>query len=142
MKITKRFFQILSGLVLAVSLLSAPAVADKTTAADYFEAGKTAFESQKYEEAVSQITRAIEASPQKPVYYYLKGLSLEKLGEFDKAMNEFSNYIEISPESPNGYAGRGKVCEVDDCMRIVPSGRNLREFSYQVLIVGTASAFP
>lgn len=35
---------------------------------------------------------------------------------------------------PYKYAGIGKVCEVDDYMRIVPSGRNLLESSYHYLM--------
>lgn len=107
MKITKRFFQILSGLVLAVSLLSAPAVADKATARDYFDAAAVAFTDKNYEEVIAQINNVLAISSGDMSDYYRRGHSYESLGQFDKAMEDYSKLIELDSNLEVGYLLRG-----------------------------------
>ena len=52
------------------------------------------------------------------------------------------NNVSMAAHVPWPYkkAGNGSVWDVDDYIKMVPSGRNLRESSYQVLMLATASA--
>lgn len=42
---------------------------------------------------------------------------------------------------PYRYAGNGNVCDVDDCISIVPSGKNFLDSSYQFLMLAPVSSF-
>lgn len=52
----------------------------------------------KYEEAIEEFTRAISEDQSNPVFYYYRGLSLEKSGNIEKALEDYQKAVELKPD--------------------------------------------
>ncbi len=65
---------------------------------NHLEMGKFYFLSQKYNEAVRELSQALELDPNSTEACYNLGLVYETKGEFNQAKEFFNKALEIDPE--------------------------------------------
>ncbi len=73
----------------------------------FIEAGISAFQQGRYDEAISHFTAAIEKNPTNPYTYNDRGLCYIEMGEYDRAIADFSKAIELKPDFAEAYYNRG-----------------------------------
>lgn len=79
--------------VLALCLVFSSIYSFGQSARQYIKAGQEFAKSQKYSDAVSQYTRAIELAPQKVDYYTLRAEAYEKMGNIALALEDINKAI-------------------------------------------------
>jgi len=62
----------------------------------------------KYEEAIEKFSEAISEDQSNPIFYYYRGVSLEKSGNIDKALEDYQKAVELKPGFilPISWTGR------------------------------------
>ncbi|MGY6529840.1 MAG: tetratricopeptide repeat protein [Cyanobacterium sp.] len=73
----------------------------------FYNRGNELRDSQDYEEAIEQYSRAIELNPNYVDAYYNRGLTYADLKDFDRAIADYTQAITIDPEYLNAYNNRG-----------------------------------
>lgn len=82
-------------------------IALRSAAAKHIEAGESAFERGKVEEAVQHYTKAIEADPRNPKAWAYRGDCFYSLKDYKKAVADFDRAIELDPRSAAYFLWRG-----------------------------------
>lgn len=75
----------------------------------YNNRGITASKQSRFENAISEFTRAINRDPTFADAYYNRGLVYNTLGHQKNAASDFTKVIEISPQFTEGYFNRGQI---------------------------------
>jgi tetratricopeptide (TPR) repeat protein len=73
----------------------------------YHNRGLTHARQLRFDEAISDYTKAIEISPGFAEAYYIRGLVYCEKGEYDKAISDFSKVIKLKPRFARAYTSRG-----------------------------------
>jgi hypothetical protein len=73
-----------------------------------FEAGRTAFEQGRYENAFDYFQRAYELSP-RPAFLYNIGSAADRLRRDEEALEAFEEYLRRAPEAANRAAVQARV---------------------------------
>lgn len=60
--------------------------------------GSKLLDTGKYEEAIEKFTESISEDPSNPIFYYYRGISLEKSGNIDKALEDYQKSMELKPD--------------------------------------------
>lgn len=64
-----------------------------------------------YPKAIDDISKNILIAPNKPEFYYTRGLYYQQFNQHSNAINDFSKLISLSPDSANAYFARAKSYE-------------------------------
>jgi tetratricopeptide (TPR) repeat protein len=81
---------------------------DKSAAtADHYDRGEAHYLDGEYDEAFSELTKAIEKDPRLAHSYILRGIAYNDKNEFDLAIADFTKAIEIKPKEDHIYVSRG-----------------------------------
>lgn len=75
----------------------------------YYNLGITYFNDRKYNEALKQFNKVIQALPGFEKPYYGRGLIYEKQKKYDTAIADFKKVIEINPNDYKSYYYLGKI---------------------------------
>ena len=62
---------------------------------------------QRYESAIAEFSKAIEADPGFSDVYYNRGFAYSKVGKLDQAISDYSKAIQLNPEDSDSYYNRG-----------------------------------
>jgi tetratricopeptide (TPR) repeat protein len=76
----------------------------------YVLQGMVFMKEDKYDQAISEFTKAIELDPDNDKYaevYVSRGICYVEVQEYDKAIDDFTKCIELDPNNANAYGGRG-----------------------------------
>ena len=78
-----------------------------------FDEAMKHFENKDYEKSISDLTKAIEQSPDhEAAYYYQRGLGYSRIENYKSAIEDFSKVIEVNPDYLDAYYQRGR-CYLD-----------------------------
>ena len=80
---------------------------DKSAATDHYERGEAHYLDGEYDQAFSELTKAIEINPKLARAYVIRGMADNDKGKFDLAVADYSKVIEIKPTDAHAYVGRG-----------------------------------
>ena len=91
---------------------------DKSAAAtDHYDRGEAHYLDGEYDQAFSELTKAIEIDPGLARAYVIRGMAYNDKDEFDLAVADYSKLIEIKPTDAHAYVYRGMAygnkCEYD-----------------------------
>jgi serine/threonine-protein kinase len=75
----------------------------------HYEAGAAAFEDWDLEEAIRELSQAIEADPRFAEAYYLRGASYRRNGQQEEAEADLAQAIALRPELVEAYYERGDL---------------------------------
>ncbi|NQT00448.1 MAG: tetratricopeptide repeat protein [Planctomycetes bacterium] len=81
----------------------------KSPADDYYERGETHYLDGEYDQAFSELTKAIEIDPALARAYITRGMVYANKGEHDLAIADFTKAIEIGPGLARAYVTRGQA---------------------------------
>jgi len=79
----------------------------KSPATDHYERGEAHYFNGEYEQAFSELTRAIEIDPNLARAYVTRGMACEDKGKHELAIADFTRIIEIKPTDARAYTYRG-----------------------------------
>jgi len=79
----------------------------KSAATDHYNRGEAYYEKGQYDQAFSELTRAIEIDPGFAPAYIIRGMAYNDKNEFDLAIADFTKVIEIKPTAAHAYDARG-----------------------------------
>jgi tetratricopeptide (TPR) repeat protein len=81
----------------------------KSTASDHYERGEAHYFDGEYDQAFSELTKAIEIDPGLARAYVVRGMAYNDndKGEHDLAIADFTKVIEIEPTNAHAYRYRG-----------------------------------
>jgi tetratricopeptide (TPR) repeat protein len=82
-------------------------VAFQPTAEDYFRLGNAHFLEGRYEDAITNYTKAIELDSYNPTVLNNRGFSLNKLGRDEEAFADYDKAIELNPDYAIALNNRG-----------------------------------
>ena len=68
-------------------------------AAAYFASGKTAYEQEKYKEAIEQFGKALQVDPKDAQLYFHRGLAHVAQDDFAEALTDFTESIRLNPKN-------------------------------------------
>lgn len=85
---------------------SAPTAAP-TTAADFLKRARNYIKVGNYEQAIADLNRVLELTPNDPAAYMDRGVAYFRSGDFATAMNDFNKAILLNPSSAEAYYNRG-----------------------------------
>lgn len=88
--------------------------------------------SQKWEEAISELSEAIRSNPSDALAYEWRGSAFFAKGNMDKAIEDFSRVIELNPASAIAYLNRANAYralnnlsdalqDINECLRLSPT---------------------
>lgn len=80
---------------------------DKSTATDHYERGEAHYFDGEYDQAFSELTKAIEIDPELARAYVTRGQAYNDKNKFDLAIADFTKVIEIEPTNASAYNDRG-----------------------------------
>jgi tetratricopeptide (TPR) repeat protein len=81
---------------------------DKSAAAaDHWERGEAHYLDGQYDQAFSELTKAIELDPRLARAYVIRGMAYNDKDEHDLAIADFTKLIEIKPTDARAYGYRG-----------------------------------
>jgi tetratricopeptide (TPR) repeat protein len=81
---------------------------DKSAAAaDHYDRGEAHYLDGEYDQAFSELTKAIEIDPRLARAYVIRGVAYNDKDEFDLAIADFTKLIEITPTDAHAYVNRG-----------------------------------
>src|SRR6266446_7645821 len=63
----------------------------------------------KFDEAIAEFTKALQADPGNPVKYRNRGSAYRQAGRFPEAAADFSKMIQLAPKDSMGYFERGQT---------------------------------
>lgn len=104
MKSLTFFMAVILALTMVIPVAGCP---EKLSAEDYNRRGMSLAEQGKYEDAITDYTRAIEIDPGKADYYVNRGIAYLNMKQFDLAIADFDKAIELDPTLAIAYANRG-----------------------------------
>ncbi|MCX5666913.1 MAG: tetratricopeptide repeat protein [Candidatus Omnitrophica bacterium] len=79
------------------------------TAGDYLKRGLTYYGKDNLDQAIADLSRAINANPELTEAYLYRGLTYIKKNEPDKAIADYDKAIELNPKNEEAYYVRGVV---------------------------------
>ena len=79
----------------------------KSPATDHYDRGQAHYLDGQYDQAFSELTRAIELDPNLARAYVTRGMAYNDKNQFDLAIADFSKIIEIKPTDARAYTYRG-----------------------------------
>ncbi len=88
----KRFYLILVGIVLLISMQTAQC-------ADYFSAGKAAYQAKDYNTARTNFVNAIKTNPNNATYRYYYAQTLVYLKQYNEAKTQYGYVIQLAPNT-------------------------------------------
>ena len=88
----KRFFILIVGIVLLIC-------GQIVNCADYFSAGKTAYQAKDYNTARINFVNAIKSNPNNPTYRYYYAQTLVYLKQYSEAKTQYGYVIQLSPNT-------------------------------------------
>ena len=80
-------------------------------ATDHYDRGEAHYLDGEYDQAFSELTRAIEIDPKLARAYVIRGIAYEDKGKHDLAIANFTKLIEIKPTDARAYVYRGMAYE-------------------------------
>ncbi len=86
---------------------AAPQPADASTAIDHYNRGDAHYFDAQYDQAFSELTKAIEKDPDLARAYETRGTAYNDKRQFDLAVADFSKVIELKPTAVHAYTSRG-----------------------------------
>jgi tetratricopeptide (TPR) repeat protein len=86
---------------------AAPQAAAESTAIDHYNQGEAHYFDAQYDQAFSELTKAIEKDPDLARAYDTRGQAYNDKGEHALAIADFSKVIELKPTSAHAYCSRG-----------------------------------
>jgi tetratricopeptide (TPR) repeat protein len=87
----------------------APAKEKAGAGTSEYTKGLQLFDSQQYEQAVTEFTKAILANDKQPAFYENRGFAYLALERFQEAAADFSKAIDLSPKDMRAFVGRAQV---------------------------------
>lgn len=75
----------------------------------YSNRGDNYLNSENYDLAIAEYTKAIELDPSLSSLYYNRGLAYSLKGTYDLAIDDYTKSIEIEPNYANSYNNRGRA---------------------------------
>jgi tetratricopeptide (TPR) repeat protein len=76
-------------------------------AAFYVNRGNDSANKGKYDQAISDYTKALEINPMHAEAYNNRGLAYGQKGQYDQAISDFNKALEINPRDAEAYNNRG-----------------------------------
>lgn len=99
--------------VLAIILLSIMTIGvvaeENVTGSGWHDQGLAAFESENYEEAVTNFLKAVEENPEDEQALFKLGGSYLMSGDVESALYAFQNVTTINPENGNAWSNIGMI---------------------------------
>jgi len=80
---------------------------DKPAATDHYDRGEAHYLDGEYDQAFSELTKAIEIDPRLARAYVTRGMAYNDKNEYDLAIADFTKVIEIKPTDARAYVNRG-----------------------------------
>jgi len=81
---------------------------DKSAAAiDHYDRGEAHYENGQYDQAFSELTKAIEIDPKLARAYVIRGMAYNDKDKFDLSIADFTKVIELTPTDAHAYISRG-----------------------------------
>jgi len=80
---------------------------DKSSATDHYDQGEAHYFDGEYDQAFSELTKAIEIDPRLARAYVIRGIAYNDKDEYDLAIADFTKVIEIKPTDAHAYCHRG-----------------------------------
>jgi len=80
---------------------------EKLEADQHKAAGNKAFTEQRFDDAISEFSQAIDLDPSNHVYYSNRSGAYASLKQYDAALNDANKTIELSPQFIKGYSRKG-----------------------------------
>jgi len=90
---------------------AAPQETGEPTAIDHYNRGEAHYFDGQYDQAFSELTKAIEKDPALARAYVTRGTAYNDKGKYDLAIADFSRAIEIKPTAAHIYVSRGVAYE-------------------------------
>ncbi|MDE0634390.1 MAG: tetratricopeptide repeat protein [Candidatus Poribacteria bacterium] len=75
----------------------------------YFVQGYRKYEADHYDEAISDLNRVIQLTPEFPAAYFKRALVYAERKDYEKAIVDYTKVIELNPEDTIAYQKRGRV---------------------------------
>ena len=76
-------------------------------AKDYFNRGVANDSSGRFNEAISDYSKALEIDPGFAAAYNNRGIAYELIGQYDRAIYDYSKFIDLNPTDAVAYSNRG-----------------------------------
>jgi tetratricopeptide (TPR) repeat protein len=76
-------------------------------AAAYFANGKSAYDQEKFSQAIDHFTKALQVDPKDPLIYYHRGLAHVAQDDFHEALADFTATLRLNPKNPMAHYQRG-----------------------------------
>ena len=92
--------------VLICLLFTVTAHAQNAAAKPYFDRGVQQYENGQYEEAIRNLTSAVNADPNAYLAYYNRGLAQYRLANYDAAISDYTRTLLINHDYVNAVYGR------------------------------------
>ncbi len=86
---------------------AAPQGTGESTAIDHYNRGDVHYFNGEYDQAFSELSKAIEKDPALVRAYVTRGQAYNDKNEFDLAIADFTKIIELKPAYPHAYCYRG-----------------------------------
>ena len=80
---------------------------DKSAATDHYDRGQAHYLNGEYDQAFSELTKAIEIDPGLARAYVIRGMAYNDKDKFDLSIADFTRVIEIKPTDAHAYVSRG-----------------------------------
>lgn len=78
------------------------------SAIEWFESGhRYFFKSGDYKMAAHDFNKAIELDPKNPGFYFIRGVTSERLGKYNEAIVDYNKSLELDPKASMVYFNRG-----------------------------------
>jgi tetratricopeptide (TPR) repeat protein len=93
----------------AIDVMDRGAVAGFASSRHYYSLGARLYRDERYEDAISMLTKAVELEPDLSQAERSLAAALEKLGRNDEALDHLRRYLEINPNAPDAAAVTEKL---------------------------------
>jgi len=93
--------------LLSILLISVILFGCGQTAKEYNENGINYAESEEYQLAIADYTRAIRIDPDYVDAYHNRGVAYGKLGNYEDAIADYTRFLRINPDYTAAYRNRG-----------------------------------
>ncbi|GAB5045729.1 tetratricopeptide repeat protein [Thermodesulfovibrio sp. TK110] len=81
----------------------------KDEARKHFLHAEVLFTSNKYEEAIEELDRALQIQPFNPQIYFNKAVIYEKISDYAKAIENMESYLQLNPNAPNAQTIKDQI---------------------------------
>ena len=88
-------------------MISVPEKAYAKSAYFYYNRGISKYESEDYNGAIADYTKAIEKKPKFDNAYFNRGVAKDALGDYYGAISDYTKSIELKPQMADAYYSRG-----------------------------------